>query len=224
MMNADRRYVSALVLAAGRGARMGRTKQLLPMGGRPLLALVIDAALGSVADEVVVVLGHEAGEIRSALADGWTGRLRFVENVDYERGQSSSLVAGIAAVDPRSEAVVVLLGDQPTVSSADIDRVIEASTRDGVVAVRAMYDEGAAAVAGHPTLIGRALWDEVRGVRGDKGARDVLARHGDHVLRVQIGKPPPADVDTPGDYELLVAATNRRREIRSDVRPGPRRR
>jgi len=193
---------------------MGLTKQLLPIDGRPLLARVIDAARGSVADEVVVVLGHEAEAIRSALGDCWPAgqRVRFVENAEYERGQSSSLAAGIAAVDPRSEAVVVLLGDQPTVSSADIDRVIEGYPCADIVAVRAVYGEGNALVAGHPTLIGRALWDEVCGVRGDIGARDVLARHGDRVLLVELGKPAPADVDTPGDYDSLVAV-DRRREL-----------
>lgn len=190
---------------------MGRTKQVLPLHGRPVLAHVIDAALGSAADEVVVVLGHDAAVIRSALADcGLAAQpVRFVENADYEQGQSSSLAAGIAAVDPRSDAVVVLLGDQPTVSSSDIDRVITAFGANGVAAVRAAYGTGDQSVAGHPTVIGHALWDDVCRVRGDVGAREVLARHAERILRVELGKPPPPDLDTPGDYAALVAPPGR---------------
>ena len=199
-------FCSALVLAAGRGSRMGQVKQLLRVDGRPMLAQVIDAALGSVADEVVVVLGYEAAAIRSALARCWSAaeRVRFVDNADYERGQSSSLAVGIAAVDQRSDAVVVLLGDQPAIDSGDIDRVIGAYGGDEAVAVRAVYRGVAGPVAGHPTLIGRGLWGEVRTVSGDVGAREVLARHGERVLRIDLGKPPPIDFDTPNDYAGLL--------------------
>ncbi len=211
-MMGKRIFVSALVLAAGRGSRMGRTKQLLPIAGQPALAHVVLAALASVVDEVVVVLGYEAESIRNALADCWAAgeRVRFVDNETFERGQSTSLAAGIAAVDARSEAVVVLLGDQPTVSSSDVDRVIAAFGADDVAAVRAVYITGDESVAGHPTLLGRVLWGEICGVRGDVGAREVLARHGERVLRVDLGKAPPPDLDNLDDYKALVSACSRR--------------
>ncbi len=195
-------FVSALILAAGRGARMGRTKQLLAFEGRPVLSHVIAAALGARVDEVVVVLGYEAASIRDAL--GPIVGVRFVENPDFDNGQSSSLSVGLDALDARSQAVVVLLGDQPTIASRDIDRVVGEYCASEAVAARAVYEHLGKTVNGHPTVIGRALWDEIRGVGGDVGARDILSRHGASVLRVHFEKPAPADLDTPMDYSSLV--------------------
>ncbi len=195
-------FVSALILAAGRGSRMGRTKQLLAFEGRPVLSHVIAAALGARLGEVVIVLGYEAASVRDAL--GPMDGIRFVENPDFADGQSSSLSLGLDAVDARSQAAVVLLGDQPTITSSDIDRVVEAYCDGEAAAARAVYESGGKTINGHPTVLGRVLWDEIRGVEGDVGARDVLARHGDSVLRVPLGKSPPSDLDTPADYDALV--------------------
>jgi molybdenum cofactor cytidylyltransferase len=203
---AERGFISALVLAAGRGSRMGRTKQLLPLDGEPVLARVIDASLASGADEVVVVLGHAAGEIRDTLGTV-DDRVRFVVNPEYERGQSTSLIAGLDALDPRSAAAVVLLGDQPAVTAADVDSVVAGFLAADALGARATYDSGA---AGHPTVLGRDLWGEIRGERGDVGAREVLRRHGERVATVRLNKAPPADLDTPDDYRSLLHASERR--------------
>lgn len=199
-------FVSGLILAAGRGARMGRTKQLLPVGGRTLIAHVVATALQARLDEVVVVLGHGAKEIRSALVD-FGGPVRFVVNPDHREGQSTSLAAGLDALSPRADAAVVLLGDQPSIPVETIDAVVAAFATGDALAARAVYDDG---IARHPTVIGRALWDEVRAVGGDAGARDVLARHSGEVLRVAVDARPPDDVDTPADYAALVDRWNPR--------------
>ncbi len=206
-MNAERGFVSALVLAAGRGERMGRLKQTLTLGGRPVLAHIVDAALASSVDEVVVVLGYEAGAVRAALGDT-ADMARVVVNPDYARGQATSLIAGLDAIDRRAVAAVVLLGDQPGVTSEDIDAVVKAYLAGAASAVRAAYESGE---VGHPTVIGRALWDEIRAERGDVGAREVLRRHAESVATVALGKPAPLDLDTPADYDAAVAAAERRR-------------
>lgn len=206
-MNAERGFVSALVLAAGRGERMGKLKQVLPLGGRPVLAHVVDAAAASCADEVVVVLGYEAEAVRAALGDSGDA-VRIVVNPQYGQGQATSLRAGLDALDRRAAAAVVLLGDQPGVTSADIDAVANAYLTGSVSAVRAAYASGE---VGHPTVIGRALWDEIRAERGDVGARQVLRRHAERVSTVALGKPAPCDLDTPRDYDAAVAAAERRR-------------
>ena len=202
-MESMRIFLSALILAAGRGARMGRTKQLLAFDGRPVLSHVIATALAARLDEVVVVLGHEASSIRAVL--GPIDGVRFVDNPDFAVGQSSSLSIGLDALDARSQAAVVLLGDQPTVASSDIDRVVREYCAGEAVAARAVYESSGNTVAGHPTVLGRVLWDEIRGVEGDTGARDVLSRHGAGVLQVRFEKPAPIDLDTPAHYEALVA-------------------
>lgn len=106
-----RRFLSGLILGAGGSTRLGQPKQLLPFQGTTLLGWVVAQAEGATAlDEVVVVLGRAAEEIRSRMA---FGRARVVENPVFGEGCSSSYRAGIGALDRRAEAVMVLLGDQP---------------------------------------------------------------------------------------------------------------
>ncbi len=198
----DASFVSALILAAGRGSRMGRTKQLLPLEGRPVLAHVIAAARGARVDEVVVVLGYDAASIRDAL--GPVEGVRFVDNPDFGRGQSSSLSLGLDALDARSRAAVVLLGDQPSVTSSDIDRVVDSFFAGEALAARAVYENAGKELQGHPTVLGRALWDEIRALGGDRGAREVLLRHGEAVMRVALERPVPPDLDTRADYEAFI--------------------
>ena len=119
-------FLTGVVLAAGTSVRMGRPKQLLPLGDRCLLQRVVDAALASRLDEVIVVLGHRAEEIRAAIVLPGDGRARAVVNPDFARGQSTSLQRGVRAADARSQAVAVLLGDQPGVTAGLIDRVAAA--------------------------------------------------------------------------------------------------
>ena len=103
--------ISALVLAAGEGTRFGGTKQLEILRDKPLVQHAVDAASGGGVDEIVVVLGHDALRVRDAL-DLPEGA-RFVVNERYADGQSTSLAAGLRALDPQTEGAVVLLADQP---------------------------------------------------------------------------------------------------------------
>lgn len=188
---------AGVILAAGMSTRLGRPKQLLEIGGKPLIAHVADAALGSVLDEVIVVLGHQAGAVRNALRDR---AVRVRVNPQYRAGQSTSLIAALDAVSESTDAIVVLLSDQPTVAMPVIDDLIDAwrATRAPVV----MTTYGGA--ASHPILFGRELFGEIRCIRGDRGARDVIRRHQDKVVTVDGGADqPPPDVDTEEAYDLL---------------------
>src|SRR5512138_3343641 len=109
-MSADR--VAALILAAGASTRMGRPKQLLDWGGRPLVRAAAETALAARLDPVLVVVGGARAEVEAALVGL---PLRVIANPNYAGGQSTSLRAGVAALGSDSDAVVVLLGDQPFV-------------------------------------------------------------------------------------------------------------
>lgn len=189
-----------VILAAGMGARMGRVKQLLPWRGQPVLAHVIDAALASSAGEAVVVVGYAADRVRREVGDRG-GRVRYVVNPDYCEGMATSLAAGLNALDASAAAAVVLLGDAPDVTTDAIDAVAAAFFAGGVVAARAVYCHAGGRTPGHPVVIGRTLWDEVRALRGDVGARVVLAGHAAQVAEVELHQPPPVDLDLPADYE-----------------------
>jgi molybdenum cofactor cytidylyltransferase len=191
--------ISGVVLAAGTSSRLGRSKQLLDLGGIPVIRHVVDAARAtSSLQEVVVVLGHEAGRVAGALAAA--EGLRFVINPDYAQGQSTSLRAGLRALGPEVEAAVVLLGDQPEVRSAAIDAVIEAYRSGRGPVVQASYS----GIPSHPTLLARAVWEElVAGAAGDEGARGALAGHPEWRWSVEMGGSPPSDIDTETDYERV---------------------
>jgi nicotine blue oxidoreductase len=190
----------AIVLAAGAGARMGgRVKQLLPLGGRPLVQHPVDAAVAAGLEDLVVVLGHAAQEVAPALALP-PGAL-VVVNARHADGQSTSLHAAMDAVPASARAVLVLLGDQPEVRPAAIRAVIEAHAAGGAPVVRAAYGGRPS----HPVLLGHAVWPGIQGLRGDQGARALIDAHGAQVQLVELDPPAPEDVDTPADYERLLA-------------------
>jgi molybdenum cofactor cytidylyltransferase len=197
LVNKPRRSVSGIVLAAGSSSRLGQPKQLLELDGRPLLQHAIDAAEGAGLRDVVVVLGHRAEEVEAAIAT--SSGTRIVVNPDYLQGQATSLRAGLSAMDHDAEAAIVLLGDQPAVTSASLRAVVSAYEGSGRPVVQASYG----GKPGHPVLFDRATWADLLAVEGDTGAREVLKRHPEWVERVELGGEVPADLDTWPDYERL---------------------
>ena len=194
--------IAAVVLAAGGSTRLGRPKQVLPLAGRPVLAHVLEAAAASPVDEVVVVLGHAARQVLTALSTGLADRpsgspaVRFALNPWWSLGQSTSLRAGLLAASPDAEACVVLLGDQPGVRREAIARVVEAWREGAGPVVQASYSGRPA----HPTLVARPVWPHLDEVRGDEGARAILSLHPEWRHLVEVGGDPPGDIDTEADY------------------------
>ena len=156
--------IGGLVLAAGAATRFGRPKQLAELDGVPMLEHSLRTITAAPVGRVVVVLGSSADEIARRVA------LHGAEPIvcaRWEEGQSASLACGLAELAD-CEAVVVTLGDQPRVSPDAIRRVIAA--RNGALAVRATYHGH----PGHPVLLERELFEALRDVSGDKGARNLL--------------------------------------------------
>ena len=172
----------ALVLAAGEGRRFGGTKQLAELDGRPLLSYALAAVAGITPR--VVVLGHAAEEIVAGVD---LHGARPVLCPDFADGQAASLKCGIAALD--TDAVLVVLGDQPGITAAAIEAVIAAGGDED--AVRATYD----GVPSHPVLLRRPLLMRAGELHGDVGFRDLL--RGARVREVEVGHlADPADIDT----------------------------
>lgn len=193
--------IGGLILGAGAGRRFGGAKQLATVGGELLVERAVRqmASVGEL-DDVVLVLGADAELIaRTASLDG----ARVVTCPDWSEGQAASLRCGIAALGD-VDGVLVTLVDQPFVGAAAIERVLRAR-RPGSVAVRATYD----GVAGHPVLLERDVLPAVLALRGDVGARAVLA--GADVVGVPCEDvAEPADVDTPDDLAELRARADAR--------------
>lgn len=203
--DASRAFVSGVVLAAGASSRLGRPKQLLPVGDRSLLECVLDTALASRLDEVVVVLGHRADEIRAAVPLEADRRVKVVVNPDHATGQSASLRCGLRAVDPRACAAAILLGDQPRLGGDLIDAVVAAFLDSDAHAARPVYPDADGA-PGHPVVLGREIWSGLATLTGDRGARDLFAARPDWLLKLPITGEPPLDVDSEEDYRCLLGA------------------
>jgi molybdenum cofactor cytidylyltransferase len=205
MMEAGDRHhppVAALILAAGASSRMGRPKQVLPFGGSTLLRWVAEQAVASAVSRVFVILGAHAAVVEPSL-DGLA--VETIWNPDWEEGQGSSVRTGVRYLlerAPETSAVVFLLGDQPFVTSASIDRLILTYRRTGAPLVASEQCDGQ---LGAPALFSSAFFGELARLKGDAGARQVLHSHEDEAVGLSL---PGAelDVDTPADYDRLVAA------------------
>jgi len=200
-------FLSGIILAAGASSRMGRSKPLLPLRGRPLLQHVLDAAVASRLDEIVLVLGNQADEVRGALELPEASRARVVVNADWARGQSTSLRLGLRRARPSAAAAAILLGDQPGIGAALIDRVARAFLDAGLPAARPVYSGAdGSRIPGHPVFLARRIWSEVDKLGGDEGARALLATRADWLLQVPVQGEAPADIDTWEDYRRAGGA------------------
>ena len=190
--------LGVLLLAAGRSTRMGPLNKLTaPVAGKPMVRHAAEAAVAAGIGPVIVVTGHDAEAVHAALADM---PLRFVHNADYQQGLSTSLKAGVAALDPATGGALVLLGDMPGVRAALIRRL--AAVFGDEPATGAVVPVTLAG-RGNPVLIGRVLFPAVMGLTGDAGARKLIDAAGADITEVVVDEAAVhLDIDTP---EALAA-------------------
>lgn len=192
--------IAGVVLAAGASRRFGTQKLLAPLDGKPLVRWAVERMVAApTSSTLVVVGGPDADAVRAALAGL---AVRFVATAgEAAQGMSASLHAAVRALSGESpRAAVFALGDQPRVPAAAVAGVVHAFRASGAPIVVPVYAGG---VRGHPVLFAANLFPELLAVRGDEGARGVIARDRSRVTEVTIDAPAPGDVDVPGDLEGL---------------------
>jgi molybdenum cofactor cytidylyltransferase len=189
--------VTGLVLAAGGSRRLGQPKQLLPYRGGTLLDHTLATARACRFDQLLCAIGGGADEVRAAVE---LSGVEVIENRNYGSGCSSSIAAALTAVDPRSDVLVLLLGDQPGVRVKTVRALLE--RRFGAPYAACRYDDG----RGHPFAFGRTAFGELASMHGDKAVWKLLERNAADVIEVPITGAVPIDVDTWADYQLLLAS------------------
>jgi molybdenum cofactor cytidylyltransferase len=193
--------VTAIVLAAGFGRRMGGNKMLVEFAGQPMILATLDNIVASAADEIVVVTGHERAKIE-ALLNG--KRMRAVHNPDYATGMASSLRVGIQAAGA-ADAAVVCLGDMPRVSGAVIDRLIAAFNQTEHRSIVVPTHKGQ---YGNPVLWGSEHFGRLSSLTGDRGARMLIGELKSEATEIEADEGVLMDADTPEALAALRSTAN----------------
>ena len=188
-------FVTGLVLGAGGSSRLGRPKQLLPYRQSTLLGHVLNVGRACPFHQLVVTIGGAADDIRAAVD---LAGADVVQNDAYGAGCSSSIAAALGALDPRCDVMVLMLGDQPSVTVATVAALLH-GRGDAPLAV-CRYDDG----RGHPLAFDRSTIADLADLHGDKGVWRLLDRRLQHVIEVPVAGPTPLDVDTDEDYQTVL--------------------
>jgi molybdenum cofactor cytidylyltransferase len=187
----------AIVLAAGASTRFGSPKQLVRLGGRPLLHTVVTRAAEVTGNALIVVLGSQAAELASLLKHSAS---TIVVNHEWREGLASSIRTGVAHLPAACSGAMLLLADQAAVSADDLKRLAGSWRRQPQCIAAAMY----AGDIGVPAIFPRTSFRELCELRGDVGARVLLRRNSDRLVRVPM-ESAAIDLDTPEDLLALQA-------------------
>ncbi len=192
--------ISAIVLAAGEAKRMGEAKLLLEWKGKVILEHVLQNLQSSLVDEVILVLGHKADQILEKVL---ARKIKIVVNSDFKTGMSSSIRSGLMALDKKSKGFFIVLGDQPKISKEILNHLI--------CGFKKMYPRKKIVLPvyqgsrGHPVLFSTEYRQEALQLKGDVGARQILADHPEDILEIEMETDVVVDdLDTPEDYRRLL--------------------
>jgi len=191
--------VSAILLAAGESKRMGEPKQLMPLGQSTILEQAINNLLNSAVNEIIVVLGHRAEEMIKTIA---AKPVKIAINPDYWQGMSTSIIAGLNLIDSQAQAVMLALGDQPSVSSQIINQLIEEFYHHDKGIIIPTYQ----GKRGHPIIFAIKYKQKLLELTGDIGARQIIKDHPQDILEVAVDSESViSDIDTKNDYQSRLS-------------------
>ncbi|HWD89354.1 MAG TPA: nucleotidyltransferase family protein [Mucilaginibacter sp.] len=189
----------AVILAAGQSARMGSPKQLLGYHGKILLQNAIDAAKGANIQTILVILGANAEQILPHID---LNGVCIAENKDWQTGMASSIATAIDAlehIDPLTDAVLLMVCDQPFINSLLLNELIAARQRSGKLIAASRYGN----TLGAPALFHKNLFNELANLKGDQGARKIIQLYRDSVEIIDFPEG-SIDIDTMDEFEKLV--------------------
>jgi molybdenum cofactor cytidylyltransferase len=190
--------ITAIILAAGQSKRMGTAKMLLPFGESTIIESVLQSVLSSKVDHVLVVTGARREKIEQTISHL---PAETVFNPGYITGMLSSVQCGFEHADTTAEAAVVVLGDQPSLSPATIDHLIDAYRQKKKGIVLPVFHGR----RGHPILIDMKYKEEIQHLNPHIGLRELIRNHAGDIFEVEVGTDSILqDIDTPKDYEKEI--------------------
>lgn len=192
-------FISALLLAAGKGERMGGVKQLLSLGKKRMIEAALDNLHNSRCDEIIVVLGFAVDEVRP-LVEG-KERVKVVINPQFEDGMSTSIHQGLKKISPRATGILIALADQPFIPPEVMNALIESFKTGNKGIVLPAYE----GKRGHPVILDREKYEgELLALQGDVGGKEIVGKHPEDVLEVEVAsKGVLMDIDAPEDYQAI---------------------
>jgi molybdenum cofactor cytidylyltransferase len=193
--------IEGIILAAGLSTRMGVPKLTLEINGTPVITRVVRAALASELHRVILVLGPSDSGVKEALGPVATDpRLTQVANPHPQAGMSSSMCTGMESLERKTAGVMILLGDQPGITRDIINELLATFRREQTKII-------VPCVLGRrttPVIFPATLFSELTKETGDIGGRNVLKRHADQVVGLEIGQEyDDTDLDTPEDLDKI---------------------
>ncbi|WP_017729041.1 nucleotidyltransferase family protein [Halalkalibacterium ligniniphilum] len=195
-----KKEIWGIILAAGFSRRMGRSKLALPYQEKPIVRHVIDKALRSNLDGVLVVINPLEVEFFKTIQV--TGVKSFIVNEETHLGMATSIKKGLRALPQDVEAVVILLGDQPKVTETSINQVLETYLQaNQPLIVQSLYLNHE---KGHPVLFKRDVFPSLFEMNGDTGGKSVIQQFRDEIVYAEIKESNSKDIDTVEDYERLM--------------------
>jgi len=204
----DKSPIAIMILAAGASTRMGTPKQLLLYQGRSFLQYITEMAIASVCQPVVIVLGANAEQVYPEVKQL---PVRVVKNLDWASGMSTSIKSGIELLNnlpQKIEAVVIMLCDQPFVSTQIIAQLVDTyySTKKPIIACE--YAD----TLGVPALFSQRFFSELAALKNASGAKIVINNNINEVFPIpfRLGD---IDIDTPKDYEQLLSINRAANEV-----------
>lgn len=196
---------AGIILAAGLGRRMGQTKQLLDFQGKPMLCHVLDQCTATQLDPLILVLGHDAPKIQTALSQSGScmEKIEICINPDYEKGMAASIIAGLKALESIDVGgALFLLADQPQIVPEQIHALLEAARKmpDAIIIPTFRGRRG------NPVYFGQNYFNALKEIQGDKGGRALFDKFKDKIIELPaLSGGVIQDVDTPEAYAQLCA-------------------
>lgn len=190
---------SIILLAAGQSSRMGQAKQLLPIDNEPLIVHTLRKTIALNPHSIITVLGANQEKIKAVLDPSKT---HIVYNPHWQAGMGASVAVGVQAlrkVHPNAQAILILVADQPFLSSRLLEDMIALYENSKHSIIAANYGK----TFGVPVLFDKKWWGELQQLTGDRGAKKLIATHEEELGLVDFPEG-LFDLDTPEDYRRFL--------------------